>query len=52
MSVYIRRQRQNHDSQLSFKTLHQIIRSLHESVTQGTWENPERLYFFVQLNLS
>ena len=33
MSICIRRQGQNQDTQLSFKALHQIIRSLHESVT-------------------
>ena len=33
MSICIRRQGQNHDIQLSFNALHQIIRSLHKSVT-------------------
>ena len=37
MSICIRRQGQNHDTQSFFKSLHQIVRSLHESVTLGTW---------------
>ena len=38
MSICVRRHGQNQDTQLSFKALHQIIRSHHK----GTWENPER----------
>ena len=46
MSIYwYKKQRQNHDTQLSFNALHQIIRSFHESVTQGTLENNDRLDF-------
>ena len=33
MSICIRRQEQSNDTQLSFKALHQIFLSLHESVT-------------------
>ena len=52
MSICIRRQGQNYDSQLSFKALHQIICSLYKPVTTTDRTNAGRFKLIKYLGFS